>query len=131
MASPVPVETGLASRWLVTTDWLASQLDNPRLAVIDASYYLPTQNRDAAAEHRAAHIPGAVFFDIEAISDHASELPHMLPSADEFATAIGGLGIGDGDTVVVYDANGLFSAARVWWTFRVFGAENVFILDGG
>ncbi len=119
------------SRSLVSTDWLAAASSRPDIVVLDASYYLPAQQRDAAAEYRAEHVPGAVFFDIEAVADHASGLPHMLPTAEDFSAAAGALGIGDGDTVVVYDATGLFSAARVWWTFRVFGADKVFILDGG
>ena len=101
------------------------------VVVVDGSYLLPTQKRDAHAEYRSGHIPGAVFFDIEAISDHSTELPHMLPGPTQFGEAAGALGIGDGDTIVVYDSIGLFSAARVWWTFRIFGAKNVFILDGG
>ena len=90
-----------------------------------------TQQRDARAEYRDGHIPGAVFFDIEAISDHSSDLPHMLPGPTHFGEAVGALGIGDGDTVVVYDSIGFYSAPRVWWTFRLFGAKKVFILDGG
>jgi thiosulfate/3-mercaptopyruvate sulfurtransferase len=121
----------LASRWLVSTDWLTERLGQADIVVVDASYYLPTQNRDAVAEYLAAHIPGAVFFDIDDIADHSTDLPHMLPGPDQFAKAVGAFGIGDGDTVVVYDAVGLFSAARVWWTFRIFGATNVYILDGG
>jgi thiosulfate/3-mercaptopyruvate sulfurtransferase len=128
--TPAPSDT-LPSRWLVSTEWLAARLKAPDVVVVDASYYLPAQKRDAEAEFRAAHIPGAVFFDIEAVADHSTGLPHMLPSAEDFSAAAGALGIGDGDTVVVYDCTGLFSAARVWWTFRVFGAEKVFILDGG
>jgi thiosulfate/3-mercaptopyruvate sulfurtransferase len=124
-------DTALPSRWLVSTDWLAARLGGPDVVVVDASYYLPAQNRDARAEFCAAHIPGAVFFDIEAVADHSAGLPHMLPTAPDFSAAAGALGIGDGDTVVVYDCTGMFSAARVWWTFRVFGAEKVFILDGG
>jgi thiosulfate/3-mercaptopyruvate sulfurtransferase len=120
-----------ASRWLVTTEWLASRLGERDLAVIDGSYHLPTAKRDARAEYRAAHVPGAVFFDIEEIADHTSGLPHMLPSEEAFAEAVGSLGIGNRTHIVVYDGIGLFSAARVWWTFRVFGAEHVFILDGG
>jgi thiosulfate/3-mercaptopyruvate sulfurtransferase len=118
-------------RWLVSTDWLAEHLRDTDVVVVDASYFLPTQNRDAVAEYLAAHIPGAVFFDIEDIADHSTDLPHMLPGPDQFAKAVGAFGIGDGDTIVVYDSAGLFSAARVWWTFRIFGAGNVFILDGG
>ena len=101
------------------------------VVVVDGSYSLPTQKRDAHAEYRAGHIPGAVFFDIDAVSDHSTELPHMLPGPTQFGEAVGALGIGDGDTVVVYDSVGLFSAPRVWWTFRIFGAKNVYILDGG
>ena len=101
------------------------------LAVVDGSYPLPGEKRDVAAEYRAGHIPGAVFFDIDAVSDHSTELPHMLPGPTQFGEAAGALGIGDGDTIVVYDSTGLYSAARVWWTFRLFGAENVLILDGG
>ena len=120
-----------ASRWLKSTDWLAERLRDHDVIVVDGSYFLPTQKRDAHAEYRSGHVPGAVFFDIEAVSDHSTELPHMLPGPTQFGEAAGALGIGDGDTVVVYDSTGLFSAARVWWTFRIFGAKNVFILDGG
>jgi thiosulfate/3-mercaptopyruvate sulfurtransferase len=120
-----------ASRWLVSTDWLAERLRDPAIIAVDASYFLPTQKRDAHAEYRDAHIPGAVFFDIEAVSDHSTDLPHMLPGPTQFGDVVGSLGIGDGDTVVVYDSTGLFSAARVWWTFRLFGAKSVYILDGG
>ena len=120
-----------ASPWLVTTEWLASRLKSPDLVVVDGSFYLPAQKRDAAAEYKAGHIPGAVRFDIDEISDHSSKLPHMLPSAFDFAMAVGELGISERETVVIYDGMGLVSAARVWWTFRLFGAEHVFILDGG
>jgi thiosulfate/3-mercaptopyruvate sulfurtransferase len=120
-----------ASRWLVATDWLATRLGAPDLAVVDGSFYLPAMKRDAAAEYLAGHIPGAVRFDIDAIADHANPLPHMLPSADQFAREVGALGIADTDTIVVYDGAGLFSAPRVWWTFRLFGAQKVFILEGG
>lgn len=120
-----------ANRWLKSTDWLAEHLRDRDVVVVDASYFLPTQKRDGHAEYRSGHIPGAVFFDIEAVCDHSTDLPHMLPGPTQFGEAAGALGIGDGDTVVVYDSQGLYSAARVWWTFRVFGAKNVFILDGG
>jgi thiosulfate/3-mercaptopyruvate sulfurtransferase len=119
------------SRWLVATDWLAARLDAPDVVAVDGSYYLPAVGRDAAAEYLAGHIPGAVRFDIDAIADHSSTLPHMLPDAQEFAGAVGALGITETDTIVVYDGDGLFSAPRVWWTLRLFGAQNVFILDGG
>jgi thiosulfate/3-mercaptopyruvate sulfurtransferase len=122
---------GSASPHLVTTDWLAERLGKPGIAVVDASYYLPTAKRDPRAEYLTAHIPGAVFFDIEEIADSSTELPHMLPGPDQFGEAAGKLGIGKDDTVVVYDSLGLMSAPRVWWTFRLFGAKQVFILDGG
>jgi thiosulfate/3-mercaptopyruvate sulfurtransferase len=119
------------SRWLVSTEWLAEHLRDRGVVVVDGSYPPPSEPRDMRAEYRNAHIPGAVFFDIDAISDHSTELPHMLPGPAHFGEAVGALGIGDGDTVVVYDSAGLYSAARVWWTFRLFGARNAFILDGG
>ena len=130
-AAPAPT-----SRFLVATDWLAERLRDPHVVAVDGSYFLPTQKRDALAEYRSGHIPGAVFFDVEAVSDHSTELPHMLPGNTQFGNAVGELGIGDGDIVVVYDSYdppspGVFSAPRVWWTFRVFGAKSVFILDGG
>jgi thiosulfate/3-mercaptopyruvate sulfurtransferase len=120
-----------SSPWLVSTDWLAERLGAPEIAVVDGSFYLPAMQRDAAAEYLAGHIPGAVRFDIDAIADHSNPLPHMLPDARQFARDVGALGIADTDTIVVYDGAGLFAAPRVWWTFRLFGAENVFILDGG
>jgi thiosulfate/3-mercaptopyruvate sulfurtransferase len=120
-----------ASHWLKSTEWLAGELGKPNLVVVDASYYLPTQKRDAKTEYLGGHIPGAVFFDINAIADHTTELPHMLPGPDQFGAAVGALGIAETDTIVVYDGTGLYSAPRVWWTFRIFGGKNVFILDGG
>jgi thiosulfate/3-mercaptopyruvate sulfurtransferase len=116
---------------LVSTDWLHDRLKAPDLAVLDASWYLPAQNRDGKAEYLARHIPGAVHFDIEEISDHSSSLPHMMPPPEQFARQMGELGIGDRMTIVVYDGAGLFSAPRVWWMLRVFGARDVRILDGG
>ncbi len=116
---------------LVTTDWLATRLGEPGLRVVDARWYLPALKRDPAAEYREAHIPGAVFFDIDAIKDPTNPLPHMLPAPDEFARAAGALGIGDGDRVVVYGAKNFIASARVWWTFRVFGHDDVAVLDGG
>jgi thiosulfate/3-mercaptopyruvate sulfurtransferase len=110
---------------------LAEHLADPNIAIVDGSFYLPALKRDATAEYLAAHIPGAVQFDIDAIADHSTSLPHMLPSAQVFADAVGKLGIGDGMTIVVYDGAGLGGAPRVWWTFRVFGAANVLVLDGG
>lgn len=120
-----------ASRWLKSTAWLAGEIKDPNVVVVDGSYYLPTQKRDARAEYVAGHIPGAVFFEIDAIADHSTDLPHMLPGPDQFGEAVGKLGISETNTIVVYDGLGLFSAPRVWWTLRIFGAENVFILDGG
>lgn len=120
-----------ASKWLVTTEWLAARLNEPELVIVDGSYYLPTLKRDAKAEFLAGHIPGAVFFDIDEIADHSTDLPHMLPGAKQFAAEVGALGISNDDTIVVYDGVGLGGAPRVWWTFRVFGAKKVFVLDGG
>jgi thiosulfate/3-mercaptopyruvate sulfurtransferase len=119
------------SPWLVSTDWLATRLGAPDLVVVDGSYYIPGTKRDAAAEYLAGHIPGAVRFDIETIADHANALPHMLPGAEQFAREVGALGIGEQDTIVVYDGAGLFASPRVWWTLRMFGAEKVFVLAGG
>lgn len=121
----------LPSRWLVSTDWLEQNMNKPDVVIVDGSYFLPTQKRDAAAEYMKVHIPGAVFFDIEKVADHSTDLPHMLPGPDQFGEAAGTLGIGRDDTIVVYDSQGLFSAPRVWFTFRIFGAQKVFILDGG
>ncbi|MFQ5985384.1 MAG: 3-mercaptopyruvate sulfurtransferase [Alphaproteobacteria bacterium] len=116
---------------LVTTDWLAEHLEAPDVRVVDGSWYLPAANRDAREEYEAAHIRRAVFFDIDEIADTESDLPHMLPSAERFASHVRRLGLGAENRVVVYDASGLFSAARVWWMFRVFGHEDVAVLDGG
>jgi len=120
-----------SSPWLKSTEWLAGQIGKPGVTVVDGSYYLSTQKRDAKAEYIAAHIPGAVFFDINAVCDTSIDLPHMLPGPDQFAAAAGALGIAETDTIIVYDGSGLYSAPRVWWTFRIFGAKNVSILDGG
>ncbi|MBM3503582.1 MAG: sulfurtransferase [Alphaproteobacteria bacterium] len=114
---------------LVETGWLAANLN--RVKVLDASWYLPAQKRDAKAEFAAAHVPGAQFFDIDAISDRDTTLPHMLPSAEAFGRAVGALGVSSGDRVVIYDGAGLQGAARVWWTFRAFGHRDVAILNGG
>lgn len=117
--------------WLVSTDWLAAHLKAPDIAIVDATWHLPNVARDAHAEYIAARIPGAVFFDIDEISDTSSPLPHMLPSPEKFASRMKKLGIGDGKRVIVYDSYGLFSAARAWWMFRVFGKDDVAVLDGG
>ena len=116
---------------LVSPDWLARHLNEPGLRVIDASWHLPSAGRDAASEFEQGHIPGAVFFDIDRVVDPDSALPHTLPSEDDFASAASALGIGNDDHVVIYDTVGLFSAARAWWMFRVFGHDTVAILDGG
>ena len=120
-----------SSKNLVTTDWLAARLGEPEVTVVDGSFYLPALKRDAKAEYLAGHIPGAVFFDIDAIADHSTDLPHMLPGATHFTQEVGALGIGRDDTIVVYDGVGFGGAPRVWWTLRIFGAKNVYILDGG
>jgi len=125
----VPIST--ARPWLVSTDWLAAHLRDSDVTVVDGSFYLLTAGRDANAEYLAAHISGAVRFDIDAVADHSTSLPHMLPTEQEFAAAAGALGIGDADTIVVYDGVGLYGAPRVWWTLRTFGAQKVYILDGG
>lgn len=114
---------------LITTDELAVLLDDPRLRIIDGSWHL--DGRDARADFEAARIPGAVWFDLEAVSDHDSSLPHMLPTPGAFAAAAGEMGVGEADTIVIYDTVGLFSAPRVWWIFRLMGARDVRVLDGG
>ncbi len=116
---------------LVSTDWLAAHLKDPDLRILDGSWYLPAQNRDAKAEYDAAHIPGARFFDIDDISDHRSDLPHMVPPVEKFMSRMRAMGVGDGHQVVVYDGAGLMSAARVWWLFKLMGQENIAVLDGG
>jgi thiosulfate/3-mercaptopyruvate sulfurtransferase len=116
---------------LVTTDWLAERLGEPRLVILDGSWHMPADRRDAKAEYVQGHIPGAVFFDTDQIADHATDLPHMLPPAPAFATAVRRLGVEADSQVVVYDSVGVFSAPRVWWSFRAMGHDNVFVLDGG
>jgi thiosulfate/3-mercaptopyruvate sulfurtransferase len=117
---------------LVSTGWLAERLGRPGLGVVDASWYLPAAGRNAAAEYAAGHIPGAVFFDLDATSDPATILPHMLPPADRFARQMSALGLADGDDLIVYDGSGTnISAARAWWTFRAFGHTRTAVLDGG
>jgi thiosulfate/3-mercaptopyruvate sulfurtransferase len=116
---------------LVSTGWLADHLGAPDLRILDASWYLPGEKRDPRAEYTAAHIPGARFFDIDEISDDQSELPHMAPPIEKFVSRMRAMGIGDGHRIVAYDGTGLFSAARVWWLFRLFGKTDVAVLDGG
>ncbi|MBS0361151.1 MAG: 3-mercaptopyruvate sulfurtransferase [Proteobacteria bacterium] len=119
------------SRWLVSTEWLAAHLADSNLVILDGSWHLPASGRHGSAEYETAHIPGALFFDIDAVADTGDPLPHMLPTPEHFAAMVGAMGIGDGDRIVVYDSLGLFSAPRVWWTFKVMGARDVVILDGG
>lgn len=116
---------------LVSTEWLAAHLGDPDLRIIDASWHLPAAGRDARAEYDAAHIPGARFFDIDAISDSRSPLPHMAPPPEVFVSRLRAMGIGDGHQVVVYDDSDVHSANRVWWTFRLMGKTDVAVLDGG
>lgn len=116
---------------LVSTEWLAAHLDAPDVRVVDASWHLPAAGRDARAEFNEAHIPGAVFFDIDEIADTASDLPHMLPSPEKFSSRVRKLGLGDGSHLVIYDNSDVRSAARVWWMFRYFGYRDVCVLDGG
>lgn len=117
--------------WIVETDWLAAHASAPDLVVFDASWHLPTDKRDAKAEYLAEHIPGAIFFDIDDLSDDKSSLPHMLPSSVKFASRMKKMGVGNGMRIVVYDTQGLYSAARAWWTFRVMGFGDVAVLNGG
>ncbi len=116
---------------LVGTGWLAEHLEAPDVRIVDASYYLPHEGLDPRAEFEAHHIPGAVFFDIDEIADTTSDLPHMIPPPEKFSARVRKLGLGDGVRIVVYDQRGIFSAPRVWWTFRLFGHEDVAVLDGG
>jgi len=116
---------------IVSTEWLAQHLESPDIAILDASWHLPSSSRNAKREFTEGHIPGAQFFDIDEISDTSSSLPHMLPSPEKFSSRVRRMGIGDGKRVIVYDAAGLFSAARVWWMFKVFGHDDVAVLDGG
>ena len=116
---------------LVSTEWLDEHLNDPDLRIFDASWYLPAMNRDPRAEYDLGHIPGARFFDIDEISDQRSELPHMVPPAEKFISRMRAMGVGDGHQVVVYDGAGIFSAARVWWLFRLMGKTDIAVLDGG
>jgi thiosulfate/3-mercaptopyruvate sulfurtransferase len=124
MSEPLPA--------VVSTTWLASVLGRPGLRVLDGSWYLPSSGRNAAAEYAAGHIPGAIFFDLDASSDQSTSLPHMLPSEEAFSARMSALGLNDSDDLVVYDGSGTnLSAPRVWWMFRTFGHERVAVLDGG
>ena len=116
---------------LVSTDWLAEHMKDPDLRILDASTYLPGVDRDGRTEYDTVHIPGARFFDIDDVSDGRSDLPHMVPPIEKFMSRVRAMGVGDGHQIVVYDGSGLFSAARVWWLFRLMGQNNIAVLDGG
>ena len=116
---------------LVSTQWLAAHLKDPDLRVLDASWYLPGSKRDPFAEYQAAHIPGARFFDLDDVSDHRSDLPHMVPPVEKFMSRMRAIGVGDGHQIVVYDGSGLFSAPRVWWLFKLMGQMDIAVLAGG
>jgi thiosulfate/3-mercaptopyruvate sulfurtransferase len=119
------------THWFVSTEWLGRHLDDPRIVVVDGSWHLAVTGRNARKEYDVAHIPGAVFFDIDAIADLTNPLPHMLPTPENFAAAAGALGIDHEQEIVVYDTLGLYAAPRVWWTFRAMGAKDVVLLEGG
>ncbi len=121
----------MAQTLFVTTEWLAERLGSADVAIVDGSYFLPAEHRDARAEFAAGHIPGAVFFDIETIADRTTSLPHMLPDEAGFASAVGKLGLSEDMTIVIYDNSDLVGGARVRWMFRTFGAKKVFLLEGG
>lgn len=116
---------------LISAEWLAARLDSPDLVILDATFFLPNQGRNARDEYLHAHIPGAHFFDIDVVADHTTDLPHMLPTESDFSTAAGQLGIEEFTTVVVYDRNHFMASARAWWTFRLFDHDHVLVLDGG
>jgi thiosulfate/3-mercaptopyruvate sulfurtransferase len=120
-----------SSKWLVETEWLAERLKAPDIVVIDATLYLPTTPRNAYEEYRNAHIPGAIYFDIEELSDVSNPMPHMLPSPEKFASRVKAMGIGDGTRIIAYDTQNMSSAARAWWMVRVMGHDDVAILNGG
>ena len=128
LVAPSPMDD---PKTLVSTDWLAAHMKDPDLRILDASWYMPDSGRNAKAEYEAGHIPGARFFDIDEISDLRSNLPHMAPPTEKFMSRMRAMGVGDGHQVVVYDGAGLFSAARVWWLFRLMGKFDVAVLDGG
>ena len=129
MPPSLPVD--LPTDGLVSARWLLDRHGTPGLVVLDGSWHLPTADRDPVAEFSAERIPGARFFPLDALSDPGSPLPHMLPAPEHFAAGVGSLGIGNDDTVVIYDTVGIFSSARPWWMFRVFGHDRVAVLDGG
>jgi thiosulfate/3-mercaptopyruvate sulfurtransferase len=116
---------------LVTTDWLAAHLNDPKVKILDATFKLPGVLPLPKDDYVKAHIPGAVFFDVDAVSDHSNPLPHMFPTAEQFGRDVGALGVGNGDTIVVYDAGGWVAGPRAWWMFLSFGHADVRVLDGG
>lgn len=117
--------------FLKSFEWLEENLGNDDLRIVDASWYLPAQNRNPKAEFKTSHIPSAIFFDHDKIVDPESDLPHALPDPDTFAKTVGNLGISEDDVIVIYDAMGMFTAPRVWWMFKIMGARSVYVLDGG
>lgn len=119
------------SQLLVSTQWLEDHLSAPDVRILDATYFMPADERDARAEYEVSHIPGARYFDIDDVADSRSSLPHMLPPVEKFISRVRAMGIGDGHRVIVYDTHGIFSAPRVWWMFRLFGKQDVAVLDGG
>ena len=116
---------------IVSTTWLSDHLFDPDLRILDASWYLPFMKRDPRAEYKSEHIPRARFFDIDEISDSSSDLPHMVPPVEKFTSRMRKMGVGNGNVIVVYDGEGLFSAARVWWLFKLMGHNDIAVLDGG
>ncbi len=116
---------------LVSTEWVAGHLDAPDVRIVDATWFMPGDERDARAIYEEAHIPGAVFFDVDEIADDSTDLPHMLPSPEKFSSRVRKLGLGDGVRIVVYDNNGFMASHRVWWTFRAFGHADIAVMDGG
>lgn len=116
---------------LVSTQWLEDHLNAPDVRILDATYFMPDDERDGRAEYEASHIPGARYFDIDDVADTRSALPHMVPPVEKFISRMRAMGIGDGHRVIVYDTHGIFSAPRVWWMFRLFGKQDVAVLDGG
>lgn len=131
MTTMSAIDSVSRSEPVVSCDWLHANLRDPDVKVLDASWYMPDEQRNPFQEYQVAHIPDALFFDVDGISDRTSNLPHMLPSEEAFAAAVSALGIHNKDGVIVYDGKGIFSAARVWWMFRVFGHDKVWVLDGG
>ena len=116
---------------IVETDWLESHINNPSIAILDATWHLPNLNQNAYQDYKSGHIPKAIFFDIDTHADSNSDLPHMLPNADQFSKSVYQLGLSNHQHIIIYDTYGLFSAARVWWMFKIFGHDNVSILNGG